>query len=106
MENTNIYKQSDNFLQLTSKNIIWAILGIIFGLVINNIVVFLIKKYNINNKYGKVLIHIILCAIILSFIQIYINNYFGWSWQNVTPGLYFVSFFFGVQYNVFNTLSQ
>ena len=103
---SNIYKQSDHFVKLSTKNLLWGVMGIMLGLITNNVVIYFVEKYKITNNKLKILLHLFLCAIILSFIQIYLSNYFGWTWQNLTPGLFFVSFYFGVQYNIFTLLQN
>jgi len=87
------------------ENFVWAIIGILLGLSINQFCTFMFEKYKITNKIYKIIIQIFLCSIILSYIHVEINNYFGWTWQNITPGLFFVSFFFSVQYNIFNDIN-
>jgi len=87
------------------ENFVWSIIGILLGLSINQFCTFMFEKYKITNKIYKIIIQIFLCSIILSYIHVEINNYFGWTWQNITPGLFFVSFFFSVQYNIFNDIN-
>ena len=114
MSNNNIYKPSDNLFNMIIKNTSWGFFGIILGLLINNITICISNTYA--NTYGinttntniillEILIQIILCSIILAIIHSY-YNYIGWSWQNTTAGFIFVSFFFGVQYNVFINIQK
>jgi hypothetical protein len=109
MSSNNIYLPSDNLNYMIIKCIIWGILGTTLGIIINNIVIFLINNFFIKNnsdyKIGifEILLQFILCCITLSLIHMKFN-YFGWTWQNTTPGFIFVSLFFAVQYNIFNNI--
>lgn len=96
------YIPNDTFYNMTIKNFTCSIIGILLGLNINKLSKIIFKKFN---NTLQILFHIILCSILLSFIHININ-YFGWLWQNETPGLYFISFFFGVQFNLFNNINN
>lgn len=103
---TNIYKPDDDFIKMTLDNFTWAVLGIFIGVIINNLVVKLFLCLKIKNKLVQNFLHLMMCSIVLAYIHININNYFGWSWQNLTPGLFFISFFFGVQYKLFYNLND
>ena len=114
MSNNNIYKPSDNLFNMIIKNTIWGFAGIILGLLINNITIYISNTYantyainttNTNSILLEILIQIFLCSIILAIIHSN-YNYIGWSWQNTTAGFIFVSFFFGVQYNVFINIQK
>jgi hypothetical protein len=105
MSDINKYNPNYSLMNMSIDNFIWSIIGIVIGIIVNNFTVFIIKKYNIIDINTQSLIQLLLCCFTLSFIQIHINNYFGWSWQNITPGLFFVSCFFSVQYKLFSNLS-
>ena len=113
MNKNNIYLPTDNLNNMIIKCIIWGILGATLGIIINNMSIFIINnitRFVLNNTKYKVGIleivsQFILCCIILSTINIKFN-YFGWSWQNTTPGFIFVSLFFAVQYNIFNNIPK
>jgi hypothetical protein len=85
------------------KNFIWGILGISLGIIINNIVTFICNTFKINLLIIQIITQLILCAFILALIQ-YLFNYFGWTWQNTTSGLFFISFFFGIQFDIFRNI--
>lgn len=92
------------------KNIIWSLLGIAFGILINDINIIITDKYKINNTYInntyiQNITQIIICSLTIALIQYY-NNYFGWSWQQTTPGFFFVSFFFGTQFKLLDNMSK
>jgi hypothetical protein len=99
------YNPNLSVSSMTIENFVWSIIGILLGLSINQFCTFIFEKYKITNKIYKIIIQIFLCSIILSYIHVKMNNYFGWTWQNITPGLFFVSFFFSVQYNIFNDIN-
>jgi hypothetical protein len=100
-----MYKPVDNFVYMSVKNCIWGIIGLILGVIINNIVIYLSNTLHIKLLFVQNIIQIFLCSIILSTINIY-HNYFGWTWQNATPGLFFISFFFGVQYKILSNIQH
>ena len=99
----NLYQPSDNFYKMLSKNFLWGAIGIILGIIINNSVVLLSALLKIKILLLQNIIQLTLCSFILALIQ-YFFNYFGWTWQNVTPGLFFVSFFFCIQFNIFTNI--
>ena len=106
MPATNIYLPSDNLNNMIIKCIIWGLLAIILGTIVNNIFVHILNNINYKpNIIVEILLQLILCCIILSIIHINFN-YFGWTWQHTTPGFIFVSFFFGAQYNVFTNMQK
>lgn len=100
------YKSDDKLVNMLTKNFIWSSIGVFSGLLINNTTIQTYKILKIKNKMLQNMIQIFYCSLFLAYIQIYINNYFGWSWQNITPGLFFVSFFFGTQYKIFANLND
>jgi ABC-type multidrug transport system fused ATPase/permease subunit len=109
MSSNNIYLPSDDLYSMIIKCIIWGIIGTALGIIINNLTIFIINNITIlkhtNNRVVilEIVFQFILCCIILSLIHMKFN-YFGWTWQNTTPGFVFVSLFFAVQYNIFNNI--
>jgi len=109
----NIYKPSDNLLNMILKSIVWGISGMFLGVSINNIITAISNSYkNSKNNIPSVIIElfeiflqIILCSVMLSLIHSYFN-YIGWTWQNTTFGFIFVSFFFGVQHNILTNIEK
>ena len=92
------YKVDETLFTMTIKNFIWGLIGITLGLVVN-------YATKMVNSYQN-MFQLVACSFILAFIQIQINPMFGWSWQNITPGLFFVSFFFGTQFSMFENLQK
>ena len=112
MSTNNIYKPSENLSNMIIKNTIWALAGIFLGIFINNIIIYIsniYEKNNTNNNTNIILleisIQIILCSVILALIHTNFHD-IGWTWQNTTPGFIFVSFFFGVQFNIFTNIQK
>ena len=104
MTSNNIYLPSDNLHNMIIKSIIWGILGGFLGISINNMYVYILNHINYKpNIILEIVLQFILCCILLSVIHIHFN-YFGWTWQNTTPGFIFVCLFFNVQYNMFNSI--
>ena len=97
-------KNLDKYYLMTIKNIIWGTLGLILGIIVNDIVIFLSNKLNIKYVILQNLLQITLCSLVLSYLHI--HNLYGWSWQHLTPELFFVSFFFGVQYKILNNVQN
>lgn len=91
---------------MISKNFIWGLIGIIVGLIVNNLSIKLSKILYLKSKHYQIILQLLLCSTILPFISIYIHPKFGWSWQNEVSGLFFVSFFFGVQFMAFDNLQK
>jgi len=104
-EDNSKYKPSDNVYVMSVKNGIWGITGLIIGILVNNFIILISNVFKIHNLFTQNMIQISVCSIVISGIQHY-NNYFGWSWQNITPGLFFVSFFFGTQFKILNNVAN
>jgi len=94
----------DKFHIMTIKNVIWGVCGLGMGIIINDIVIYLSNTLRIKYLLLQNFIQIVLCAIVLSLLHIY--NIYGWSWQHLTPELFFVSFFFGVQYKMLTNIQH
>ena len=106
MTANNIYLPSDNLHNMIFKSIIWGVIGGFLGISINNICIYILNHTNYKlNLILEITLQFILCCIVLSVIHVNCHH-FGWTWQNTTPGFIFVSFFFNVQYNIFNTILQ
>jgi uncharacterized protein YacL len=100
------YKPSETVLKMSYDNFVWAMVGIISGILLNNIAIKIFKMFNIVDDTMQNILQLMLCSVLLAYVHTNMNNYFGWTWQNVTPGLFFVSFFFGTQYKIFSNLSK
>ena len=94
-----LYKPSDNVFRMCMKNASWGAMGLLLGILINNIIVALSNSLKIKYLMVQNVMQLFLCSLALALLHNY-YHYFGWSWQNITPGLFFVSFFFGVQFKL------
>ena len=105
MNSSKKYKPPETFYVMCIQNFIWGLLGILLGICVNNTIIFMTIFFNIENIFIQNTLQLILCSFSLALVQ-YLFNYFGWSWQNITPGLFFISFFFGVQYEIFTNIQD
>ena len=94
-----LYKPDDNIIMMMFKNAGWGTTGLFFGILINNIVIALSNTLKIKYLIVQNIMQLFLCSLTLATLHTY-YHYFGLSWQNITPGLFFVSFFFGVQFKL------
>ena len=92
-----------NTYDMAVTNFFWSLLGTLFGIAVNNLTLFVTSKLKVTNIYLEILIQMILCSMVLSYTK-HQFPYFGWTWQNVTNGLFFVSFYFGTQYKLFSNI--
>ena len=102
---SNIYKPPDGFYKMIIKNFTWGVMGIILGLIINNSVLVISTIFKIKFLLLQNIIQLILCSFVLALINT-LFHYFGWSWQNITPGLFFVFLFFAIQFNFFTNIKN
>ena len=100
-----MYKPVDSFYSMITKNFVWGGLGLLLGIIVNNSVVFLSTLFKIKILLLQNIIQLIICSFIIALIHTF-HNYFGWTWQNITPGLFFVSFLFGVHSNIFTNIQN
>jgi hypothetical protein len=100
------YTPSHSFVQMSGLNISNSFAGLVSGILINQIGSKLYDSLNITDKNVKIIGQIVLCSIFLAFIHTKISNKFGWEWQSITPGLFFIAFFFGVQYLSFTSIQE
>jgi hypothetical protein len=99
------YKPTEHFYRVVFKSYIWGSIGILLGILTNNSVVLLSTLFNIKALLIQNIIQLFLCSFILALTHV-VFSYFAWSWQNITPGLFFVSFFFGVQFNILTNIQN
>ena len=97
-------KRMDNLHIMISKNIIWGVLGLIIGIIINDLVIYLSNNLHIKNLFIQNTLQITICAIVIAFLHTY--YLFGWDWQHIMPELFFISFFFGVQYKLLTNIEH
>ena len=93
------YKTYDNVYMTTVKCIIWGILGLLLGIIINDTVLYLINKLKIKNKLIQNIIQIIFCAISVAVLHSS-NNFLGWTLHNTMPGIFFITLLFNAQFKM------
>ena len=101
----NINKSNmEEFHIIASKNIIWGVSGLVLGLLINDSVIYISNKFKIKHLLIQNIIQIIFCALVLALLHTY--YLYGWDIKHIMPELFFVSFFFGVQYKILNNIQS
>ena len=99
------YKTFDNIYIITIKCIIWGVLGLILGIIINDIVIYLSKILHIRNYIIQDIIQIVLCAILVSFLHTY-HKFIGWTLHSTIQGIFFIALLFNVQYKLTKNIEK
>lgn len=84
---------------------LYTVIAILTGLIVD-ILCRYIQKYLIKNGIIMIIVQILLVSIMAYIIERYLHRIFAETWQETTPGLFFVSVFFGVQFNLFINISK
>lgn len=92
-------------LSYTQYCFLYTIIAILTGLIVD-ILCRYIQKYIVKNTVLMILIQILLVSIMAYIIERYLHRIFAETWQETTPGLFFVSVFFGVQFNLFINIGK
>lgn len=82
---------------------IQAVPALILGVVVDKACEKIQQKLNLG-PLAMIIIQIIILAIVLYIIEKYLSKMYADEWQGTTPGLFFVSFYFGVQFNLFSNV--
>jgi hypothetical protein len=107
MDSLDKYNPNQTLENMIYQNFMWGLLGIGLGIIVNLILQSVVNT--ITKKYKneiKLVFQLAICSIVLAIIHVKINNKFGWTWQNITPGLFFVSYFFGAQFSTFSNIQS
>lgn len=101
-----MYKEHEQntVIELSVKNFVWSVIAIVLGYIVDDMFKRLSNKFKIKKKLLLFFIQLSTCCVLLSIIRLHVSPYFGWSWQNITPGLFFETFFFGVQFYLFDNI--
>jgi hypothetical protein len=99
------YKTFDNGYVIAIKCVFFGILGLIIGVFINNIVIFLSNKLKIKNKLIQNIFQIVLCAIVVAVLHTS-NKFLGWTLRNTIPGIFFIALIFNVQYKLADNIES
>lgn len=78
--------------------------AIIVGVIVDKISEKIQKKFKLGPLVALI-IQILIVTIVLFIIEKYISRFMSDEWQGNTPGLFFVSFYFGLQFNAFSNIS-
>ncbi len=89
-----------------SRMIYHIIPAIILGIIIDKYLTKLQTIYLPNNHLFYVILQLIIIILALYVIQKYISPTYASSWQSTTPGILFVSLFFGIQVNLYKNIEQ
>ena len=76
-------------------------LGYFIGIFNNVIYLYTENVFNIKNTLLQLLTHLLFSCVIIAILEHYLK-YLNLNLKNITSDLFFVSFFFGVQYNMFS----
>lgn len=93
------YKAYDNVYMTTVKCIIWGILGLLLGIIINDTVLYLINGLKIKNKLIQNIIQIVFCAITVAVLHSS-HNFLGWTLHSTMPGIFFITLLFNAQFKM------
>lgn len=89
------------YFKVTAYHIIPAI---ILGAICQKISAF-IQQYFKLKPLVAIVLQLILMTLILYIIEVRISMLYGSQWQTITPGLFFVSIFFGLQSSLYNNIA-
>ncbi len=77
--------------------------AIILGVVCEKMTAFFQRKYNLSPLVA-IILQLILATFLLYMVEIHISPEYGSQWQSITPGLFFVSIFFGLQASLYTNI--
>lgn len=77
---------------------LYSLIGFTSGIIIN-IIIKKSKNY-ISNEICLLLLNLFLLISVVFIIEKYINKNFAKNWQSITPGLFFISFYFITQFEM------
>jgi len=79
---------------------LYVLPAIVLGVLCEKITRYLQTTYNLNS-FVSIIIQLFLAILFLFVVEYYISPKFGENWQAITPGLFFVSIFFGLQASLY-----
>lgn len=82
-----------------------AIPAIAMGLIIDKVLKKLQDKFDLG-PLVMILIQLIVVVVILFIVERYIATNYADAWQQTTPGLFFLIFLFGTQFNLFENIKK
>lgn len=103
--NDQLFRYRRSLPKYAAKMAIHIIPGIVLGLSINGVMIKLKESLKFK-PLTSIAIHVTILILILYIIETRISTRFAFEWQNITPGLFFVSILFGLQSSLFSDLSN
>jgi len=95
----------NNIAQYYKVTAYFALPAIILGIICEKISSYLQRTFNLSPLVAIVL-QLILATLILYIVEIHISSEYGSYWQNITPGLFFVSIYFGSQSSLYTNINN
>jgi len=93
-------------VSLTQQSILYSIIGIGVGIGTNKLSKQVTDMLGLKDAWTKTATQVVVISVVLALIQTYVSASFASDWNNITPGLFFVSFFFGLQGEVMSSIAQ
>lgn len=82
---------------------LYVLPGIVIGVLCEKITRYLQTKYKLNPLVA-IIIQLFIISVVLYLIEFYVSPEYGSNWQSITPGLFFVSVFFGLQSSLYSNI--
>lgn len=96
---------ADNILQYGKYTVYHVVPPVILGILCEKTVSYLQIKYKLSS-ITAITLQVFMIILVLYVIETYVSKSYAIQWQNTTPGLFFIPFFFGVQYTLFNNIAK
>jgi len=98
-----LYSYRRNLGTYFGRVAVQAVPGIIIGLALDQAMAKLQQRYSWR-PLTVIIIQVIIIILLLYIIEMKISRFYASEWQNNTPGLFFVAFFFGTQANLITNI--
>ena len=96
-------KNRKDFPTYTYQIVKHSLPGLFVGIGIDNIVKNLQCRYKLKPLIW-IVVQFVIMIVVLYLVEKYVSASYASEWQNVTAGLFFVSFFFGSQVNLMTNI--
>lgn len=94
----------NKFTAMFARSILWGAIGILLGIIVNQLFSIVFTHYYSNYKMYRVFAHLFISAIIISFIHTLLESHIKLT--DITYEAFFIVFFFGSQYSLFTDLDD
>lgn len=98
-------KHDDNIFTYFGYCLMHAIPGLILGISIEYFTEYLQKHYKLKPLVAFI-VQLILSILVLFVIETYISIEYAQQWQNITPGLIFIAFYFSTQPSLYSNTEK